>query len=180
MFLAQNANPSPFALHWSTVPIMHTMEPTLIIAPVDSSITASHHQLLLEADPDTNQIATYLREGDLYEAKLAEQLVGVMLLTVLPNDGVEIKNIAVLKSYRGRGFGAQLIRFAIATAKQRGASNIYIGTGNSSLSQLALYQRCGFRLERIERDFFADYPKPIYENGIRCLDMVWLGMALSR
>ncbi|MFT6735800.1 MAG: hypothetical protein ACJAS9_004014, partial [Polaribacter sp.] len=30
-------------------------------------------------------------------------------------------------------------------AKQSGAKIIEVGTGNSSLSQLALYQKCGFR-----------------------------------
>jgi hypothetical protein len=29
-------------------------------------------------------------------------------------------------------------------------------------------------MHHIEKDFFADYPSAIYENGIRCIDMVVL------
>jgi len=28
-------------------------------------------------------------------------------------------------------------------------------------------------MESIEKDFFRDYPEPIYENGIRALDMIF-------
>lgn len=36
----------------------------------------------------------------------------------------------------------------------------------------AFYQKSGFRMLGIRRDYFADYPEPIIENGIRGLDMV--------
>lgn len=43
----------------------------------------------------------------------------------------------------------------------------------------ALYQRCGFSIESIEKDYFVrHYPDPIYENGIECRDMVRLRMEL--
>ena len=45
-------------------------------------------------------------------------------------------------------------------------------------AELALYQKCGFRLSGIVTDSFADYPEPIYENGIRCIDMVMLSAKL--
>lgn len=47
-----------------------------------------------------------------------------------------------------------------------------VGTANSSIGNLAFYQKCGFRLCGIRRDFFLSYPQPIWENGIRALDMV--------
>ena len=59
-------------------------------------------------------------------------------------------------------------------AKKMGATELLVGTGNSSLSQLGLYQKCGFRMSYIKAGFFASYPEPIYENGIQCLDMVVL------
>lgn len=44
----------------------------------------------------------------------------------------------------------------------------------------ALYQKCGFRIVGIDRDFFTDhYPEPIYENGIWCRDMIRLSIHLS-
>ena len=41
--------------------------------------------------------------------------------------------------------------------------------------QLAWYQREGFRVFAIERDFFLEnYPEPIYEQGIQLKDMLRL------
>lgn len=50
-----------------------------------------------------------------------------------------------------------------------------IGTGNTSFSQLRLYQSCGYRITGIISDYFTRlYPQPIWENGIQCRDMVRL------
>lgn len=66
-------------------------------------------------------------------------------------------------------------RTAIADARTKGIREIHVATGNSSLEALALYQKTGFRLARIEPDYFpAHYPEPIYEHGIWCRDRVWL------
>ena len=59
-------------------------------------------------------------------------------------------------------------------AKKLGTMNLEVGTGNSSFSQLALYQKCGFRISHIQSDFFTSYAEPIIENGIHCVDMVYL------
>ena len=62
--------------------------------------------------------------------------------------------------------------------KARWGCAVEIGTGNSSLDQLALYQKLGFRITGIVAGFFYDYPKPIVENGIACRDMVRLRVEL--
>ncbi|MGX8177137.1 GNAT family N-acetyltransferase [Exiguobacterium artemiae] len=52
---------------------------------------------------------------------------------------------------------------------------IEIGTGNSSIGQLALYQKCGFRIVGVDLNFFLrHYEEDIIENGIRCTDMIRL------
>ncbi|HEY8415097.1 MAG TPA: hypothetical protein VIK99_04920 [Thermaerobacter sp.] len=73
-----------------------------------------------------------------------------------------------------------LIGHAIETARQQGYKTIEIGTGNSSIGQLALYQKFGFRITGIDRDFFVRrYRKPIWENGIQCRDMIRLSQDLT-
>ena len=60
---------------------------------------------------------------------------------------------------------------------------VVVGTGNSGIGQLAYYQRCGFRLWKIERNFFNSergYPDGLEENGIPLRDMVWMDQDLSR
>jgi ribosomal protein S18 acetylase RimI-like enzyme len=61
----------------------------------------------------------------------------------------------------------------IQTAREMNYKIIQIGTGNSSVKQVGLYQRCGFRITGIDKDFFIKhYSEPIFEDGIQCRDMI--------
>ena len=78
-----------------------------------------------------------------------------------------------------RGIGKFLVKDAIKRAKGKGYKTIEIGTGNSSIGQLALYQKCGFRITGIDKDFFIrNYGEEIFENGIQCQDMLRLAQEL--
>ncbi|MCY7678372.1 MULTISPECIES: GNAT family N-acetyltransferase [Bacillus] len=136
--------------------------------------------LLLLADPSKEKVLTYVQSGSCYAAFHEEDVIGVYVLTSLSQHTVEIMNVSVKESWQGRGIGKQLVRHAIAEAKVAGFHTIEIGTGNSSIQQLALYQKCGFRLTSIDRDFFLKhYDEPIYENGIQCIDMVRLSLTFQ-
>ncbi|REN20672.1 GNAT family N-acetyltransferase, partial [Mycobacterium tuberculosis] len=67
----------------------------------------------------------------------------------------EIMNIGVSDELRGRGVGTALLRKASALAAERGANRLEVGTGNSSLRELAFYQRFGFRIVGVDTDFFV-------------------------
>ncbi|MOA10270.1 putative N-acetyltransferase YvbK [compost metagenome] len=72
-----------------------------------------------------------------------------------------------------------MVNHAIQNAKQLGFKTIEIGTGNSSIGQLALYQKCGFRITGVDRDFFIrHYDEEIFENGIQVVDMIRLSQDL--
>lgn len=136
--------------------------------------------LLLLADPSEQTIATYLYDGEMYVAVEHEKIIGVYVLSEIAPTTVEIMNVAVAESHQGKGIGKALIHHAVQTAKNGGWSSIEIGTGNSSIQQLALYQKCGFQLNEIIHDHFVkNYEEPIFENGIQCRDMVRLKMNLS-
>lgn len=86
---------------------------------------------------------------------------------------MELVNIAVKESEQGKGLGKQLVIHAIEVAKSKGYRTIEVGTGNSSIGQIALYQKCGFRITGVDIDFFIrHYSEAIFENGIQCRDMV--------
>ena len=69
----------------------------------------------------------------------------------------------------------EMIQGYISGAVVLGAREVWIGTGNSSISQLALYQKMGFRIAGVDVDFFTrNYPEEIIENGIHCRDMIRL------
>ena len=131
--------------------------------------------LLLEADPSESLVRAYCKSGWCMIGEQENAVVGVYVLCALSPELVEIKNIAVAESCRGQGYGRQLLQHALGEAVRRNFEIVEIGTGNSSLAQLALYQKCGFRIHAIDLDFFRrNYPVPIFENGIECRDMIKL------
>ncbi|RDU35610.1 GNAT family N-acetyltransferase [Neobacillus piezotolerans] len=136
-------------------------------------------ELLLLADPSEELVKGYTCKGMSYVAQQDGETVGVYVLMPTGAGTVELMNIAVPEHLHGRGIGKALVLDAIRTAKSLGYTRIEVGTGNSSIGQLALYQKCGFRIERIDRDFFIkNYKEEIFENGIRCMDMVRLSQRL--
>lgn len=136
-------------------------------------------ELFLLADPSKEMIEKYIRDSDIYCAKLNNELVGVYVLTKPSQDIIELKNIAVEPTHQGKGIGKKLVVHAINNAKTMGVKRIEVGTGNSSLSQLAFYKKCGFKIVGVEKDFFTkNYSEQIIENGIVCTDMIRLAIKL--
>lgn len=135
--------------------------------------------LLLLADPSRILVEEYVQSGECFIAESDNQIIGVYVLLPTRPETVELVNIAVVETQRGKGLGKQLVMNAIQTAKSRGYRTIEVGTGNSSIGQLALYQKCGFRIIGIDIDFFVrHYPEEIFENGIQCRDMLRLSQDL--
>lgn len=136
-------------------------------------------ELLLVADPSRKLVEDYVKRGECFVAEESNQCVGTYVLLPTRPETVELVNIAVAEEMQGRGIGKKLVLHAIQTAKTKGYKTIEIGTGNSSIGQLALYQKCGFRIVGVDLDFFIrHYSEEIYENGIQCRDMVRLSQDL--
>lgn len=109
-----------------------------------------------------------------------EHVLAVAALVQLDPGTVELMNIAVEPTRRRQGLGRRMVRISIERARAMGARKLVVGTGNSSLDELAFYQKVGFRMESIDRDHFVrEYPEPIAENGIVCRDMVRLGLLIE-
>lgn len=102
--------------------------------------------LLLLADPSERQIDAYIQRGVTYVAKQEDRVIGVYVLLETRPKTMEIMNIAVVEYMQGKGIGKKLLKHAIEAAKGYGMCKLEVGTGNSSVSQLALYQKCGFRI----------------------------------
>lgn len=139
------------------------------------------YDLLLLADPSKEMIDDYVARGSCYVACLNDEIIGAYVLLKTRPSTIEIVNIAIKEEHQGKGHGKSLVLHAIEQAKECGATSIEIGTGNSSVQQLMLYQKCGFRIVGVDSDFFVrNYPQPIFENGIQCKDMVRLRLDLDR
>lgn len=135
--------------------------------------------LLLLADPSSEIVKEYVNRGECFLAESAQQIVGAYVLLSTRPGTVELVNVAVEEEQQGRGIGKRLVMNAIQVAKSKGYKTIEVGTGNSSIGQLALYQKCGFRIISVDMDFFIKhYPEGIFENGIQCRDMIRLSQDL--
>ncbi|MEA5450455.1 GNAT family N-acetyltransferase [Leptolyngbya sp. CCNP1308] len=135
--------------------------------------------LLLDADPSRELIDAYIHQSTVMGLVDGDTAIAVVVLMEREPQGVEVMNMAVAPSYQGKKLGKLLLAAAIERSRQRGIRRMLVGTGNAGIGQLAFYQKMGFRLEAIDRDYFIrTYPEPIFENGIWCRDRVLLSLDL--
>jgi GNAT superfamily N-acetyltransferase len=87
-------------------------------------------------------------------------------------DPAEIIELAVHPAQHGKGHGRWMLEWLIAEAARRGKTSLIVGTANSSIGNIAFYQKCGLRMDHVRRDYFSYYHTPIYENGIRIRDLL--------
>ena len=128
--------------------------------------------LLLLADEQEDMIDRYLDQGTMYV--LDDN--GVKCECVVTDEGngiLEIKNIATVPEYQGKGYAKALIEFLVKEYAEQ-YSVLQVGTGDSPLT-IPFYERCGFVRSHIVPNFFTDnYDHPIYECGVQLVDMIYL------
>ena len=128
--------------------------------------------LLLLADEQEDMVDRYLDKGKMYV--LDDN--GVKCECVITDEGnniLEIKNIATVPEYQGKGYARALIEFIMNHYSEQ-YSILQVGTGDSPLS-IPFYEKCGFVRSHIIPHFFTDhYDHQIYECGIQLVDMVYL------
>ena len=124
---------------------------------------------------DSPDAALFVKDLDIILAD--PEVKAECVVTEEPGGILEIKNIAVLPEEQRKGYGRRLIGFLLEhyaglyTALQ-------VGTGDSP-STVPFYEACGFRRHHLVKNFFTDnYDHPIYEHGVRLVDMVYLQRGL--
>lgn len=140
--------------------------------------------LLLLADAES-QVRDYLQHGDLYALRGADGgPLGVTL--VLPDavepGTVELRAVAIDPAQHNRGLGRRMLASVLADLRARGCSRSVVGTSNAGIGQIAFYQKAGFRIWRIERDYFTPqkgYDPDERENGLPHRDMIWFDQDLA-
>jgi len=128
--------------------------------------------LLLLADEQENMVDRYLERGTMFVLEDGG-VKGECVVTDEGNGILELKNIAVVPECHRRGYGKALIDF-IVTRYARDYSILYVGTGDSPQT-IPFYENCRFVRSHVVKNFFPDhYDHPIYECGVRLVDMVYL------
>ena len=137
--------------------------------------------LLRLADDSDEAISGYLNTGTLYVLRLDDQPIGVALLGEQDRDA-EVLSIAIDEDHQGEGWGTRLLRHLIEEARAAGRPRLRLATAAADTATLRLYQRLGFRLSSVERDYFVPsrgYPTGLVADGIRVRDRVWLDLDLT-
>jgi N-acetylglutamate synthase-like GNAT family acetyltransferase len=137
------------------------------------------YKLLLDADPSKELVDGYLKVADTYIAQINNQTIGVYVLyPVNPTTG-EIKNIAIAEGLQGIGIGKYLLQDAFDKARQKGYKELLIATSSVSVEPLHLYQKMGFEVSHILKNFVLDnYPEPVIDGGLQCKHMIVLSKQL--
>ena len=125
-----------------------------------------------EAGPDEIEaLIPMLRQAEETEGALRWSLANLSDV-VYRSDPCELMELAIAPGRHGQGLGKHLVAGLIEEARRRGKRQMLVGTANSSIDTIAFYQKCGFRMDRIRRDYFRYYREPHYEHGIQVRDML--------
>ena len=136
--------------------------------------------MLLHADPSEKCIDKYLHGSKCFGAFVEDSLVGVCVTNLNDVDEWEIFNIVVISGKQRQGYGTKLLQFVTKYFEEIGAKSLELGTGTFGY-QLLFYQRLGFRVESVRKNFFIDnYSDPIFEDGVQLKDMLRLSIKFDQ
>lgn len=156
-------------------PVLHVAQETAVWTP-----PAPLRKLLLDADPDEFQVADHLAHGELYVARSRGSAAGAVVIRQTQEDTWEIMNCSVAPEYRRQRCGTALVLHALNAIRNKGARYAELGTCDTSPGPMALYESCGFRISGIVKNHFMDnYPEPVWDNGVQCIDMIRMRADLS-
>jgi len=129
-------------------------------------------ELLLLADEQESMIDRYLERGTMF-ALFDNDLKAICVVTDEGNNVCELKNIATVPLYQGKGYGKFLVEY-ICNYYRKEYKKMIVGTGDSLLT-LPFYKTCGFIETHRVKNFFTNYyDHPIFEDGKQLIDMVYL------
>ena len=127
--------------------------------------------LLLLADPEEKAIDKYINNCEVFSLIENEKVLGQCAVIEINRNKCEIKNIAICEAMHKKGYGKKLIALVCEYYKEKYTS-ILVGTSDNGVN---FYEKCGFNISHIIKNFFIDnYDAPIYDDGVQCIDMIYL------
>ncbi|WP_444901805.1 GNAT family N-acetyltransferase [Microbulbifer sp. SSSA007] len=135
--------------------------------------------LLLVADPSKKHIRSYLPGSWCFAAIDTNHIKGICVANRVDTFIAEIFNISTSPEKQKQGIGTKLLEFSLSELTSKGIHRVELGTGTFGY-QLTFYQRHGFRVEAVIRDYFLNnYDQPIFENDLQHKDMLRLYIELN-
>jgi ribosomal protein S18 acetylase RimI-like enzyme len=93
--------------------------------------------------PMLDDYAAQIVSGSTHVLEAEGRVVGFIILLAKPS-ALLLDNVAVAPASHGRGFGAELLRFAETAAREAGLPAITLYTHVKMVENIALYQRIGY------------------------------------
>ena len=124
--------------------------------------------ITLELQPDLNEIPGFYQtnNGNFWIAKIDDKIAGTISLLDIGNRKGALRKMFVDKDYRGKefGVGSKLLNILIDWARQKGFTEIFLGTTEKFIRAQRFYEKNGFK--EIEKQ---ELPKtfPIMEVDIK-------------
>jgi GNAT superfamily N-acetyltransferase len=146
---------------------------TISVKEIDPDQYERLFPFLLLAEPSESALRWSLDNlsDTVYEVRVDEEIIGAATLR-WKSEPPEIVELAVAADRQGQGFGKQIVEWLLDEARRKGKQELVVGTGNASIGNIVFYQRCGFRMDHVRKDYFWYYGEPIFENGIMARDML--------
>ena len=109
--------------------------------------------ITLELQPDLNEIPGFYQtnNGNFWIAKIDDKIAGTISLLDIGGRKGALRKMFVDKNYRGKEFGVgqKLLNTLVDWAKQKGFTEIYLGTTEKFIAAQRFYEKNGFK--EIER-----------------------------
>ena len=78
-------------------------------------------------------------------------------------DYVKIMNLSVHPDFRGRGYAHLLLNYVTREMEKLGMRRFCGETRSSNLAMQRVFEECGYRLNRVEENYFSDPPESAYK-----------------
>ena len=117
--------------------LLRTYEGTLDLPELNGTRTASDIISAYETDWNDETPLWFL-------ATHARVTVGVLCLSMQPDDTVELTYLGLIPKARGRGYGEEILRFALDRATTENATDIHLSIDARNTPALRLYRKHGF------------------------------------
>ena len=129
--------------------------------------------MLIQAEASESALRWSLKNLSDTVYRLDEDGVLVGAATMRWNrEPVEIVELAIAEDRHGQGLGRQMLDYLVGEARRRGKRELFVGTANSSIGNIVFYQKCGFRMDSVRKDYFWYHQPPEFENGLQVRDML--------
>ena len=153
---------------------------SIILKQVESDEVNAVIPLLLLAEGSKSALRWSLNNlsDTVYRVEDDGQVVGAATMR-WNSEPCEIVELAVAEQRHRQGVGRKIIENLVAEARHRGKQKIVVGTGNSSIGNIIFYQKCGFRMDHVRRDYFWYHREPEIEDGILLRDMIVFSYELA-